>query len=148
MHMITENRWKHIIGVARLARDFALKLRPNDTEYAQDMFLLGLLHDIGYEFLENGHGHAALGGQILKRAGYKYWDAVANHGYSDISEVSDELFILNCADMSIDLNGNRCTMDARLTDIAARYGMDSETYHNAVQEIDGLKSDPRYKKLK
>lgn len=146
--MITENRWKHIVAVARLAREFALKMRPNDTEYAQDMFLLGLTHDIGYEFLGNGRGHAALGGQILKRAGYKYWDAVANHGYSDILEVSDELFILNCADMSVDLNGNRCTMDARLADIAARHGADSDTYHNAVREIDGLKSDPRYKKLK
>ena len=28
--MITKNRWKHILGVARKAAELALKLRPKD----------------------------------------------------------------------------------------------------------------------
>lgn len=42
--MIIENRWKHILGVARKAKELALKFRPNDEKYAEDMFLLGLVH--------------------------------------------------------------------------------------------------------
>lgn len=67
--MITENRWKHILGVARKAKEFALKMRPKDKKYVEDMFLLGLLHDIGYEFTEGNASHAIIGGEILKRSG-------------------------------------------------------------------------------
>ena len=65
--MITENRWKHILGVARKCKEFACKFKPNDGKVAEDMFLLGLLHDMGYEFMESNAGHAAIGGEILKR---------------------------------------------------------------------------------
>lgn len=52
--MITSNRWQHILGVARKAKILAQALRPNDEKYSEDMFLLGMLHDFGYEFTENG----------------------------------------------------------------------------------------------
>lgn len=146
--MITENRWLHILGVARKAKEFALKMRPDDKRYAEDMFLLGLLHDVGYEFSENGTGHAALGGQILERCGYKYWKEVANHGYSEDIIATDELFILNCADMKVSADGKSCTMAERLEDIGVRYGIDSPAYKKAILEIEKLQSDDRYLKLK
>lgn len=146
--MITENRWQHILGVARKAKEFALKMQPDNEKYAQDMFLLGLLHDIGYEFLETGKGHAAFGGEILRRSGYKYWQEVANHGYSENAPMTDELFILDCADMSVRADGQNCSMDERLEDIGNRYGTDSQAYQKAILEIEKLRSDPRYVKLK
>ncbi len=146
--MITENRWKHMLGVARKAKEFALKMQPDNEKYAEDMFLLGLLHDLGYEFSETGRGHSGIGGEILKRSGYKYWNEVANHGYSKNADTTDELFILNCADMSVAVGGANCTMAQRLEDIGTRYGIDSSEYRKAVLEIEKLQSDARYLKLK
>ena len=40
--MITQNRWQHILGVARKAKMLAKKLKPNDTQYAEDMFCSAL----------------------------------------------------------------------------------------------------------
>ena len=71
--MITENRWKHISGVARKAKMLAEKLKPDNTQYAEDMFLLGMLHDMGYEFMESNASHAAVGGEILKRNNFRYY---------------------------------------------------------------------------
>ena len=51
--MITQNRWQHILGVARKCREYAIKLKPNNRKFAEDLFLLGMLHDVGYEFVEN-----------------------------------------------------------------------------------------------
>ena len=48
--MITQNRWQHILGVARKCKEYAAKLRPDDSQFAEDMFVLGMLHDMGYEF--------------------------------------------------------------------------------------------------
>jgi len=146
--MITEKRWKHILGVARKAKEFALKMQPDNEKYAEDMFLLGLLHDLGYEFSETGNDHSSIGGEILKRAGYKYWNEVANHGYSENSLITDELFILNCADMSVSAEGENCTMAERLENICRRYGINSSAYQKACLEIENLQSDSRYSRIK
>lgn len=146
--MITEDRWKHILGVARKAKDLALLLKPHDEKYAEDMFLLGLLHDIGYEFSETGKGHSSIGGEILKRSGYKHWYEVSNHGYSENAIITDELFILNCADMSVGVDGKNCSFSERLEDIGRRYGLNSSAYQKAGLEIQSLMSDARYTKLK
>ena len=146
--MITENRWKHILCVARKAKEFALKLKPNDEKYAEEMFLLGLLHDMGYEFIEGNNQHATIGGEILKRSGYKYWQEVSLHGNETIENMSDELFILNSADMVTGPNGENFTFDERLKEIANRFGKDSKAYNKCMVETNKLKADNRYNKLK
>ena len=142
--MITENRWKHILGVARKAKEFALKLKPENAQYAEDMFLLGMLHDMGYEFAESNSEHAAIGGKILKRSGYKYWQEISLHGDETIENMSDELFILNCADMSTGSSGEQFTFEERLAEIAARFGEDAAAYKKCVIKADKLKADKRY----
>lgn len=146
--MITESRWKHILGVARKAKALAEKMRPNDNCFAQDMFLLGMLHDFGYEFSETGKDHAVTGGKILKRQGYKYWQEVAAHGHPDAVPATDELFILNCADMMTNAGGEECTMEERISDIAKRYGRASPAYEKSVFAAKQLQSDARYIYLK
>lgn len=37
-----------------------------------DCFVIGLNHDIGYEFVTNKIEHNKIGGEILKRNKYKY----------------------------------------------------------------------------
>lgn len=144
--MITQNRWQHILGVARKAKILADKLKPNNVQYAEDMFLLGIMHDLGYEFIESNTSHAAIGGEILKRNNYRYWQEVSLHGDEKVDNMSDELFILNCADMSTGPSGEDFTFDERLKEIAARFGEDSDAYKKCVIEVEKLKSDKRYEK--
>lgn len=145
--MITPSRWQHILGVARKCKEFVGKFKPCDNKFAEDMFLLGMLHDIGYEFMENNASHAHVGGEILKRVGYKYWKEVALHGNETVKNMSDELFILNCADMSIGPNGESFSFDERLEEIALRFGKDTDAYKKCGIEINNLRMDKRYKIL-
>ena len=142
--MITENRWQHILGVARKAKMLAEKLKPDNAQYAEDMFLLGVMHDLGYEFMESNASHAAIGGEILKRSGYKYWQEVTLHGDETVENMTDELFILNCADMMTGPSGEDFTFEERLVEIAGRFGRDAAPYKKCVIEVQKLKADKRY----
>ena len=146
--MITENRWKHILGVARKAKMLAEKLKPDNAQSTEDMFLLGVMHDLGYEFMESNASHAAVGGEILKRNNYQYWSEVSLHGDETVDNMSDELFILNCADMSTGPNGEDFTFDERLAEIANRFGTDATPYQKCIIEIKKLKADKRYTQIK
>lgn len=145
--MISENRWQHILGVARKAKMLAGKLKPGDEQYAEDMFLLGVMHDLGYEFMESNASHAAIGGEILKRSGYRFWKEVALHGDETVENITDELFILNCADMMTGSCGENFTFDERLEEIASRFGKDAVAYKKCVVEVQKLKADARYSKI-
>ena len=145
--MITQSRWQHILGVARKAKILADKLKPNDTQYDEDMFLLGIMHDLGYEFIKNNASHAAIGGEILKRTDYRYWQEVSLHGDETVENMSDELFILNCADMSTGPNGEDFSFIERLEEIASRFGKDADAYKKCVIEVEKLRSDKRYEKI-
>lgn len=145
--MISESRWQHILGVARKAKILADKLKPNNVQYAEDMFLLGIMHDLGYEFMESNASHAAIGGEILKRSGYQYWQEVTQHGDETVDDMTDELFILNCADMSTGPNGEDFTFDERLKEIAQRFGKDADAYKKCVVEVEKLRAYKRYEKI-
>ena len=145
--MISESRWRHILGVARKAKILADKLKPNNVQYAEDMFLLGIMHDLGYEFIESNASHAYVGGEILKRNNYQFWSEVSLHGDETVKNMSDELFILNCAYMSTGPNGENFTFDERLEEIASRFGKDADAYKKCVVEVEKLRADKRYEKI-
>lgn len=145
--MISESRWRHILGVARKSKEFALKFKPENSKFAEDMFLLGMLHDMGYEFMESNASHAYVGGEILKRNNYQFWSEVSLHGDETVDDMTDELFILNCADMSTGPNGEDFTFDERLEEIASRFGKDANAYKKCVVEVEKLRSDKRYEKI-
>lgn len=146
--MISENRWKHILGVARKAEKLAKKLKSDNVLYAEDMFLLGVMHDLGYEFTESNASHAEVGGEILKRSGYRYWQEVALHGDEAVENMNDELFILNCADMMTGPCGEDFTFEERLEEIAGRFGKDAAAYKKCVIEVQKLREDKRYAKIR
>jgi hypothetical protein len=136
-----ESRIRHIIGVARRAVRVGELMGYDTDEDRKRFFLMGWLHDIGYEFMaeEDTRGHEAIGGEMLRNSGYRDWRLIAEHGSLDPTEESTELDILNAADMLTDGYGNAVTFDERLEDIACRYGRQSEPYLNSVMTVARLR---------
>lgn len=131
MLMISNDRLKHSIEVARLMKKEA-EAAGWSAQKCEEMFVLGYLHDIGYEFAERQSDHASIGGELLKKQGYPYWREVACHGKLDVDYDSEELALLNKADMRINSSGQQVSIDMRLQDIGTRYGMESVQYKEAV----------------
>ena len=62
-----EDRIKHSLAVANKM------IELNNGENAEELFLLGYLHDIGYKFTADGSIHNKVGGEILRNLGFKHW---------------------------------------------------------------------------
>ena len=135
--MMDEDRIKHFLAVARKMVEIGNKLNLNDKQI-QELFVLGLNHDIGYEFAKNSIEHNIVGGEILKENGYKYWKEIYYHGNPNSEYESVYLKILNMADMQIDKYGNDVGYEKRLEEIKTRYGADSMQYTNSKKIIDFL----------
>lgn len=112
------------------------------------MYVLGLLHDIGY--IHEAVNHSLTGSFLLKGVGYELWDIVSWHGSTpamyveakgvSFDEIPNELILLWTADLSIGPNGEEIGFSKRLVDIAKRYGVDSKQYQNAEDTISWLLS--------
>lgn len=122
---ISNNRLLHMRQVAARAQEISIEIFGWPEHKARSMFILGFLHDIGYAFSSDQRQHEELGGECLHEIGYKHWREVYYHGNPDSPYDSDELFVLNLADMQTSSGGQRVTMEERLDDIASRYGNDS-----------------------
>lgn len=131
------DRLKHSIAVARKMVEIG---KDNNLieENIKDLFVLGFIHDIGYEFGNNSN-HNLIGSDILKNNGYKYWKEIYYHGKMQKTYKSVYLDILNSADMQIDKLGNDVGFDKRLEDIKNRYGKDSSVYREAVLLVKNIK---------
>lgn len=138
MYKITNDRLMHILAVARQMREKATQLGWGGKK-AQEMFVLGLNHDLGYEFGENTN-HNMIGGKILKDTGFKYYKEVMYHGVNNCEYQSEELDLMNWADMHTDGKGNRVSFDERLADIANRRGKDSSAYIESKKMCDSIVS--------
>lgn len=130
---ITINRLKHSKAVA-------IKMKELDTANPEkypcdpnEMFVLGMLHDVGYEFSEKPEQHANRGGEILRTQGYKYWREVHYHGISQDEYNSPELRLLNYADITTGPSGENMTVQERINDIAVRYGKGSFQEKEAIR---------------
>ena len=133
------DRLKHSYAVANKMIELGKEKSLSEIEL-QELFLLGYLHDIGYEFGINDN-HNVIGGNLLKGSNYKYWQEVYYHGIPNSEYKSLYLDILNTADMMIDKYGNDVGFDKRLENIKKRYGEDSIQYINSFKIINELKGD-------
>lgn len=129
---ISNERLKHSLEVARMMKEMSEEAGWPESK-CQEMFLLGYIHDVGYEFVENQCDHAEIGGEMLRAHGYKYWREVSLHGKVNCDYESEELRMLNIADMTVDSYGIRGGAEKRLEDIANRYGAESKQYMDAKQ---------------
>ena len=132
------DKLKHSYNVAKKMQQIGKKLNLSNEEI-NDLFIIGLNHDIGYEFSKNGKNHNKIGGDILKNNNYKYYQEIYYHGEVQYEYQSLFLDILNSADMQIDKYGNDVGYDKRLDDIGTRYGFDSNVYKNCQILVNNLK---------
>lgn len=110
------------------ASQIALAL-TGDKSFAEEMFITGLLHDVGYAFAD-AKTHGVAGGKVLERCGFKYSDAVSRHGSGASSSLAEA--IINLADMTTSKSGEEVSMEARLSEIEKRFGDDSIQYQLAL----------------
>lgn len=124
---IGDNKLFHMRAVAELMYERAFE-KTGDEEYAEDMYVVGLLHDIGYIFGSSEHG--ASGAALMARNGYSHCPAIRWHGKFDIpeEELTDEVLLMQWCDMSVRPGGKVVSCAERLEDIGERYGLDSKEY--------------------
>ena len=136
---INNNKMNHILAVARLMYQMAID-DGKDEEYARQMFLLGYVHDIGYEFCTKSPDHPNIGAQILEKSSYKYANQVLYHGKPNKANIEDQyaMDLLDKADLLIDHTGKYVGAKTRLEDIKNRYGEDSHQYINASTMVKRL----------
>jgi len=134
-----EDRIKHSLGVAKKMKEIGKNLNLSE-DAIKELFVLGLNHDIGYEFSKDGKRHNEIGGEILRKTGFKHWKEVYYHGILTQEYSSKYLDILNCADMQIDKYGNDVGFEKRLEDIKSRYGAESIVYSRCKSMVEYLKN--------
>lgn len=138
---ISDSRLFHMRKVAEKLVEIAQLNGIDDLETLKELYVLGFLHDIGYAFDPANHAHA--GGEVLNNMNLKNYDAIYNHGFSDV-EQQDILSLLNAADMMSGPNGEDMTISERLSNMADRYGENSPQKKCAmnmaamIQHVEGV----------
>lgn len=141
--MIDDDRLRHMLGVARKCYSLALKDGKTE-EVARTYFVMGLLHDIGFEFTDDVSDVSKVSYDVLqylsmKNSGLFRWSlvqkAIKEQGqpFSKMYHTdNDKLRILNEAEMLIDSKGNEVNTEEKLEDIKELYGEDSRAYIDAI----------------
>lgn len=119
---LTPSRLAHMNATANRTYEIAKTIFGKTEDQARALYILGLLHDVGYAFDPTDHAHA--GGRVLIDLGVAA-DAVYDHGDPNVGFMDDELLIVNAADMTTSPTGAPMRMEDRLRDIGERYGVDS-----------------------
>ena len=138
--MMSNEKVLHSLGVARCCYEIARENHIEENK-ARIMWLMGFLHDIGYEFTDTPYEHAKESFEVVRElfnnkfAHLAIISAIKNHGDPDINEPSDWLRILNYADMTTDNNGNSISVEKKLEEIKGKYGKDHEIYLQAVELV-------------
>lgn len=130
---LTQDRLMHSFGVARVMQEIVRKYPRHFQCTPEEAFYLGLLHDVAYEFVDVVTNHEHVGGEWLHREGYKYWKEVFYHGDPDVDYNSNELWLLNYADMVVGPHGESMKIEERIDDIMNRYGKESIQYSKACR---------------
>lgn len=141
------NRLLHSAAVARKAYNIA-KSEGYDEAFCNKMFMIGYLHDIGYEF-SNSTTHAAASAELVSSICNDdvVLNAIKYHG-KHIENQTVEWKILNIADMTIDYDGTEVDIKTRLNNIKKRYGEQSAQYLAAYELCkDLLRSDNNEQRL-
>lgn len=149
MYGIKKDHITHMQGVAEYMYDFAAFHNLNPEQ----MYLIGILHDIGYITKEKINREEA-GADLLKRAGFKAENIIRSCGMTPYqyckknecttSEIPKELILLWEADMHVDETGKRVSYSERLSNIKIQYGEDSLEYEIANDTVDWLIKHGRF----
>ncbi len=131
--LIPDERIAHMHGVAEWMYEHAEEYGLQNKD---EMYILGLLHDIGYIYGKADHeqkGAELLGldtyyGRFINYHGLTPQEYMACHGCLD-SEIPNEMILLWTADMMVDMSGKAVGFKTRLEGIREKYGVDSHPYY-------------------
>lgn len=147
-NLLNNNRLAHSIGVANFLYTYGLthNYSAKDT---QNLYLMGLLHDIGYLDNPSGANHAAKGSDILRRNGFhqKFTNCIRFHGkVPEKQPISKNQKLLWLGDLCINHRGDFVGYHTRFQSISLRYKSDDRRYQNVKRIIDILEKEfPEYK---
>ena len=130
---ISEDRMRHIISVARKAYKLA-KENGCSENFARKMFVLGFIHDIGYEFTQKDshNDHVKIGSDLMYLLFGQTVAEIEEHGNPSTKNWA-ELYFLNQADMTVGHNGVPCSVEERMEKAKERYGEQSMAYKKTVR---------------
>ena len=132
------SRMLHCHNVGLRMYSYAKKHLGWAEEKCQDMYVLGMMHDIGYELNSDPFEHDVAMANALGRSGYKYIDEIYHHSRMQTEYDTPEMRLLYFADMTVDGKGNWVTIEDRLRDLEERHGKDSEVYKESEEIADAL----------
>lgn len=132
-----ESRYRHCYDVGMKMYYYAKKVLNWPIKRCEEIFVLGNLHDIGYELDANAFGHEEKLYEIVKDT-YSYSNEIRYHSKLQDKYLSAEMKLLYFADATVDGNGNWVTYKERLKDIEDRYGLESEVYKETANIIKAL----------
>lgn len=131
--MISENKLKHSIEVARECRKLA-RQKGHSKDICNAMFIMGLLHDVGCE--DNEISEHPYETDILLTDFNKHFEkcinAIAALGLAH-DNWSEFDTILNLANMTISQDGSKISIEEQLSAIAEKWGSDSAHYRHALE---------------
>ena len=128
------------------SRNVALWMQAHAEEFGVDPSVAratGWLHDYGW-FDGNNRTHAGIGAGELEVLGLDktICNAIRQHGNPTADRTTDRLLLLlDTADMTIDSTGTIVGFDGRLSDVAARYGVDSVQYADCLKVISACRME-------
>ena len=111
---------------------------PQDR--CDDMYILGMMHDIGYELNPDPYEHDEAMAKALGHAGYKYIEEIRHHSFLQTDYDTPEMQLLYFGDSTVDGKGRWCTFEERLKDVEERHGKGSAVYQDTLAIIEHLKS--------
>ncbi|MBO5387268.1 MAG: hypothetical protein J6A59_03910 [Lachnospiraceae bacterium] len=121
------SRYRHCYSVGKKMYHYAKNVLLWDEKTCQEMFVLGSIHDIGYEIDSDAFGHDEVLANIMSDS-YKYSNEIRYHSYLQTHYDSPAMRLLYFGDMTVDGTGNWCTFEERLKDLENRYGKNSAVY--------------------
>ena len=122
-----ENRYKHCFSVGKVMYEYSKNILKWPEKKAIEMFILGNMHDIGYELDPDPFKHEIIIADNINDS-YKYYNEIKYHSELQNIYESEELDLLYFADMVVDGYGNICTFEERLLDLKNRHGENSKIY--------------------
>ena len=131
------SRYKHCHSVGRKMYDYAKRILHLDEATCREMFVLGAIHDIGYELSSDAFEHDTAMATAL--CSYKYNREIALHSRLQLEYDSMAMRLLYLGVSTVDGQGIWCTLDERLKDLGKRYGLNSEVYTESLAIANHLK---------
>ena len=153
---ITEKRYLHSLAVARECYRLAKEEFEQTEDFAKKMFVAGYNHDIGYAIVpEQCYScHNVVSAELIKDTfgtDNRIYYAIKYHGNPATPKEyqSLEWLILNIAELTIDSNGNRTSVNHRLNNIKEEKGQFSDNFKKAsvMKETISLILKENYNKI-